>query len=144
MQPIKKTGPDVVQEIIEDCLLAMPVSSLLISFYKQYAQRGFLTKKQLEGLLAKASSIDGMHPGRLATLAAIIKKMPSRYKSELPTLAAEETVEDIAGPMLTAILEKYPAHKRVLFLKHNHESHQLTSAELEELKRFHKLLVKNL
>src|SRR6476469_1496458 len=79
-----KRSIDIVNEVLELCLLAMPVSSFLISLYKQYQQRGSLSKKQLLGLHGKASDIKDFPVAKLATLEALIKKMPNRYKSELP------------------------------------------------------------
>jgi hypothetical protein len=45
--------------------------------------------------------------------------------------------------MIEAILEKYPQHKRVLFLKVKYDNNEvLSSAEITELERFYKLLSK--
>ncbi len=74
----------MVNEVLEECILAYPLSSFIISLYKQYQQRGSLSKKQLQGLYGKASKIENLPPGKLAAIEAIIKKMPTRYKSELP------------------------------------------------------------
>lgn len=142
MQQEKKSGTDVIQELLEDCLLAFPVSSMMISLYKQYGQRGFLTKKQMQGLHAKASSVPGMHTGRLATLEAIIRRMPNRFKSEKPKELPVEAKDTASGELILAILAKYPNHKQVLFLKSKYENNEtLTPNELSELKRFAKLLV---
>src|SRR5277367_673711 len=75
---------DIINEVLEECILAYPISSFIISLYKQYQERGSLSKKQLQGLYGKASKIEGLPPGKLATIEAIIKRMPTRYKSELP------------------------------------------------------------
>src|SRR6185369_10931322 len=75
---------DMVNEVLEECILAYPVSSFIISLYKQYQQRGSLSKKQLQGLYGKAAKIEDISPGKLATLEALIKKMPTRFKSDLP------------------------------------------------------------
>ena len=56
MEP-KKQGIDIINEVLEACILAYPVSSFVISLYKQYISRGWLTKKQLEGLHGKAQKI---------------------------------------------------------------------------------------
>jgi hypothetical protein len=142
MQQQPGKGTDVIQEILEDSLMAFPVSSLLISFYKQYQQRGFLTKKQLQGLYSKASSIPDINPGRLATLEAIIKKLPNRFKSEATEIATEAEKNEEAGRMIDEILAKYPQHKRLLFLKAKYENNELSAAEEEEVKKFRKLLLK--
>lgn len=138
----KKPGIDIVNEVLEACILAYPVSSFIISLYKQYISRGWLTKKQLEGLYGKAQNIKELPPGKLAALEAIINKMPTRYKSEAPTISKplyqknEET-----GKLIQAILEKYPQHKRVLFLQSKYNNNEpLNGAELTDLKRFSQLL----
>ena len=48
---------DIINVVLEECIMAYPVSSFIISLYKQYQQRGSLSKKQLQGLYAKASEI---------------------------------------------------------------------------------------
>jgi len=142
MQP-KKPQIDVIIEIIEDCLMAFPVHALLISLYQQYQKRGFLTKKQLQALHIKAAQVPTMNPGRLATLEALIKKLPTRVKSELPEAPVETIEEDQSKPMIAAILEKYPQHKRVLFFKMKTENNEsLQAREMDELKKFYKLVLK--
>lgn len=116
---------DIVNEILEDCILAYPVSSFIISLYKQYQQRGSLSKKQLQGLLGKASKIDKIQPGKLATLEALINRMPTRFKSEIPENKNEEKQEDEAGRIIEMILEKFPAHKRVVFLQSKYKNNEL-------------------
>lgn len=133
---------DIVNMVLEDCIEAYPVSSFVISLYKQYMQRGSLSKKQLEGLYSKASKIEGMSVSKLGTLEAIIKKMPTRYKSELPTENKPLFEKnEMAGEMINSILLKYPQHKRVLFLKSKFENNEvLTSGDIGELNKFRKLL----
>ena len=80
----QKPKIDIVNELLEECILAYPLSAFVISLYKQYLQRGSLSKKQLQGLYGKASKIQGLAPGKLAGLEALLKKMPTRYKSEKP------------------------------------------------------------
>lgn len=139
----KRTGPDIVNDVLEDCLVAFPVSSFLISLYKQYRQRGSLSKKQLQGLYGKASAIPQMSPGRLATLEAIIKKMRTRDKGEAPPSKPQNVKDEFVGVMIEAVLTKYPLHKRVLFLKSKYDHNEsLTIAELDDLKRIQKLAVK--
>jgi hypothetical protein len=137
----RKTDIDIVNEILEACILAYPVSSFVISLYKQYQQRGSLSKKQLQGLHGKASAINDLSPGKLATLEALIRKMPTRYKSEAPAPTPLYEKETSAGQIINTILEKYPQHKRVLFLKSKYENNEvLTAADLADLKRFQQLL----
>ncbi|MGZ8544639.1 MAG: hypothetical protein ACXWV0_05050 [Flavisolibacter sp.] len=134
---MKKPEVDIVNEILEACILAFPVSSFIISLYKQYINRGWLSKKQLQGLHAKASAISDLPPGRLATLEAMINKMPTRYKSEAPAASPLYQKDEESGKLILNILAKYPQHKRVLFLQSKYENNEvLTPAELSDLKRF--------
>jgi hypothetical protein len=137
----KKPEIDIVNEILEECILAYPVSSFVISLYKQYIERGSLSKKQLQGLYGKAEKIKELSPGKLATLEALIKKMPTRFKSELPQPSALYQKEESTGQLIEAILARYPQHKRVLFLKSKYDNNEtLSSAEVGDLKRFQQLL----
>lgn len=133
---------DIINIVLEDCLMAFPTSSFIISLYKQYQQRGSLSKKQLQGLLDKASKIPEIVPGKLGTLEAIIKKMPTRYKSELPILNIEEKTDHLSEEIIRRILAKFPAHKRVLFLRARCEKNELLPAEVAELKKFEALLLR--
>jgi len=132
---------DIINEVLEECILAYPVSSFIISLYKQYQQRGSLSKKQLQGLYGKASKIEQLPPGKLATIEAIIKRMPTRFKSELPEIKPMFEKEEATGQLISDILEKYPNHKRVLFLKVKYDNNEiLSSADMADLKRFKSLL----
>ena len=137
----KKKGIDIINEVLEDCILAYPVSSFIISLYKQYGTRGSLSKKQLQGLHAKASKIPGMSHSKLGTLEAIIKKMPTRYKSEAPAPKPLYDKDELVGSLINEILEKYPSHKQVLFLKAKYQNNEpLTPAEVTDLKRIRQLI----
>lgn len=137
----KKKEVDIVNDVLEECILAYPVSSFVISLYKQYIQRGSLSKKQLQGLHSKASKIENIQPNKLATLEAIIKKMPTRNKSELPENKPMFEKDESIGQIITNILAKYPQHKRVLFLRSKYDNNDLLSTtEIDELKKFGKLL----
>jgi hypothetical protein len=140
----KKGSVDIINEVLEACILAYPVSSFIISLYKQYVSRGWLTKKQLEGLYSKAEKIEALAPGKLAALEALINRMPNRYKSEAPeTTAPLYQKDESVGEVIKAILEKYPQHKAVLFLQSKYNNNQpLTSTEINDLKRFSQLLKK--
>jgi hypothetical protein len=132
---------DIINDVLEECILAYPVSSFIISLYKQYQQRGSLSKKQLQGLYGKASMIEQLAPGKLATIEAIIKRMPTRYKSELPEIKPLFEKEEATGKMISDILEKYPKHKRVLFLKIKYDNNEVfTATDMNDLKRFKSLL----
>lgn len=131
----------MINEVLEECILAYPLSSFIISLYKQYQQRGSLSKKQLQGLYGKASKIEGLPPGKLAAIEAIIKRMPTRYKSELPEPAPLFEKDESTGLMIAEILERYPNHKRVIFLKTKYDNNEIFSqADLTDLKRFHALV----
>ncbi len=139
---IKKPGIDIINDLLEECIVAYPVSSFIISLYKQYQQRGSLSKKQLQGLYSKASIVEGIPQGKLATLEAVIKKMPTRYKSDLPEARPLFEKDVKSGQLIDAILEKYPQHKRVLFLKVKYNNNEVLSPlEVDELKKFTQLLV---
>lgn len=134
---------DIVNELLEDCLMAFPVHGLLISLYQQYQRRGFLTKKQLQALHIKACQAPHIAPGKLATLEALINKMPNRFKSEKPDLPPEvdETAECRA--LIDEVLSRYPQHKRVLYFLSRLDARQpLSATEVTELKRFHTLAAK--
>jgi hypothetical protein len=132
---------DIINDLLEECIMAYPISSFIISLYKQYRERGSLSKKQLQGLHSKAAKVKDMPQNKLATLEAIIKKMPTRDKSALPQLKPLYEKDESAGYLIKEILEKYPQHKRVLFLKAKYENNELLSiVEISELKRFKQLL----
>jgi len=127
--------------LLEDCIMAFPVSSFVISIYQQYQRRGWLSKKQLQGLYDKALKINGVLPGRLAALESIIKKMPTRFKSELPENKPLFEKDKTAGELIEVILSKYPQHKGVLFLQSKYNNNQpLSVAEVDELKKFKQVL----
>jgi hypothetical protein len=128
---------DIINEVLEECIQAYPLSSFIISLYKQYQQRGSLSKKQLQGLYGKASNIENLPPGKLATIEAIIKRMPTRYKSELPEPTPLFEKEESTGQLIEEILAKFPQHKRVLFLKAKYDNNEILSpSDMADLKRF--------
>jgi hypothetical protein len=133
----QKPKIDIINMVLEDCIIAYPVSPFIISLYQQYQQRGWLTKKQLEGLHQKAAASRSILPERLAAMEAIIKKMPNRQKSELPVNKPLPEKDDASGILIGEILAKYPQHKRVLFLKSKYDNNEvLSAAEISELKKF--------
>ena len=140
MQP-NKPKLDIINMLLEDCIMAFPISSFVISIYQQYQKRGWLSKKQLQGLYDKASKINGVLPGRLAALESIIKKMPTRERSELPENTPMFVKDEAAGKLIEEILAKYPQHKRVLFLKAKYDNNEaLSTTDVAELKKFRQLL----
>lgn len=132
---------DIINMLLEDCIIAFPVSSFVISIYQQYQKRGWLSKKQLQGLYDKASKINGVLPGRLAALESIIKKMPTRDRSALPEITPMFVKNEEAGKLINEIIAKYPQHKRVLFLRSKYDNNEMLSpADISELKKFRQLL----
>ncbi len=134
---------DIVAYILDEVLKAKPDDAFCKSIYIQYMERGGLSKKQLEGLQGKAQRIVGIHPGKLATLEAIIKKKHVTHRSTVTIAQVVEERDIVAEKMLNEILEKYPQHKRVLLFKSKFEKDgKLIAIEKVELEKFHKLLIK--
>lgn len=139
----KKPDVDVVNDVLLACKTAWPESVFINSLYAQYHERGGLSKKQLQGLHAKASKLDTIPPARLATLEAMILKKPTRFKNNSALLLPEPPKDDTAQQIIAEILSAFPQHKRVLFFKLKTENNEgLSHTETEELKRFHTLLLK--
>lgn len=133
---------DILLNILETLKSARPENEFIVSLHQQYCNRGGLSKKQLEGLLAKAKKSGVISEARLATLEAIIKKKPNRYRSEKIEKAPEFDKSAEAYPLLKIILEKYPQHKMALFLQNKLSSNNsLNEQEISEIKRLHKLLI---
>lgn len=138
-----KPDVDVILDILKETLARYPSSTFVTSLLYQYQERGSLSKKQLEGLHSKASNVEKISPGKLATLQAIIIKKPTRYKSSLPAPAIPQEKDTNLQKQLTEILAKYPAHKRVLFINMKFDNNEaITVADITEIEKFHKLLIK--
>lgn len=137
----KKPDVDVIKDILQLTLDAYPESTFIQSLSHQYIERGGLSKKQLEGLFKKAGNVKTIPAGKLATLEAVIIKKPNRYKSPLPAPSPLYIKDEHIGQLIDAILEKYPQHKRVLFLKIKYDNNEIfSSTEIGDLERFYKLL----
>ena len=122
---------------------AHPGSGFVNSLYEQYCNRGGLSKKQLEGLHSKALKTANISPGKLATLEAIIKKKPTRERDAATIAAPMPLKDETVGKMIDAILDKYPQHKRLLFLRTRFNNNEnITVLELAEIEKFNKLLLK--
>lgn len=123
--------------------VAHPSSNFVNSLHQQYCNRGGLSKKQLEGLHSKAIKTESISQGKIATLEAIIKKKPTRERAAA-SISTPLAIKDTAvGDMLAAILDKYPQHKRILFLKSKFDNNDPVSAlEVSEIEKFKKLLLK--
>src|SRR6185436_17664594 len=107
-----KPDVDIVLDILKAVLEAQPLSSFTQSLLHQYQERGGLSRKQLQGLYDKASKIKTIPPNKLATLEAIILKKRQRTKSDLPEAKEFYHKDEVTGELITAILTKYPQHKR--------------------------------
>lgn len=138
----KNRNVDVIYDVLQLTLAAYPASDFIKSLLFQYQERGGLSKKQLQDLHAKALKVNTIPAGKLATIEAIILKKPTRYKSPPPATLIVQVKNTGTGQHITEILEKYPMHKMVLFLKTKYDNNeQLTITETAEVERFYKLLV---
>ncbi len=134
---------DVVADLLNAVIAAKPDDEFCISLLQQYKQRGGLSKKQLEGLLGKASKFADVAPGKLATLEAIIKKKKIVDRTVAAVVQQERKVDDTALHQMNEILEKNNQHMRILFLKAKWEKEgQLSQIEKDDVKRLHKILCK--
>lgn len=69
--------------------------------------------------------------------------MPTRLKSVVPPRDSkpEPEKDEAAGQLISAILEKVPEHKRVIFLRTKYDNNEmLTPTEMADLKRIAKAL----
>ncbi|MBS1642044.1 MAG: hypothetical protein JSR11_06135 [Bacteroidetes bacterium] len=140
---MNKTKLDIIDKILDACYQHNPDALFIMSLMHQYEERGSLSKKQLQGLHQKALKIKDMPANWLATLEATILKMPTRDKT--PAQAGKPLFEknENINNTINAILLKYPQHKQVLLLQTKiNKNEQLTTNELNDLKRFEKLLLK--
>ncbi|MBI1343737.1 MAG: hypothetical protein GC171_12445 [Terrimonas sp.] len=137
----KKPDVDIIRDILQLALSVYPASSFIKSLSLQYEERGGLSKKQLQGLYDKSLKSGNIPPAKLATLEAVIKKKPNRYKSERPSHSPLYAKDEKTGEMIGAVLAKYPEHKRVLFLKAKYDNNEvMTAMEKNDLERFYRLL----
>jgi hypothetical protein len=132
---------DIILDLLNAVLESHPDSAFTQSLLIQYQERGGLSKKQLEGLYGKASRLKEIPNGKLATLEAIILKKKGKQRSALPPNTPLYTADNEALGQVNQILEKFPAHKRVLFFRSKLENNEpLSGPEKTELKRFMGLL----
>jgi hypothetical protein len=123
---------------------AYPSSEFLNSLWRQYQERGGLSKKQLEGLHKKVSRIQTIPASKLATLQAEILKRPNRYKSEKPPITPLYTKDQRTGKLITEILTRYPQHKRVVYFQSKYNNNEpLSLTEITELEKFYKHLIES-
>ena len=134
---------DILLDILKEMVKAHPGSEFVNSLYQQYCNRGGLIKKQLEGLHSKAVKANSISQSKMATLEAIIKKKPTRERAAASIKADLPARDEALGKMLSAILAKYPQHKRIVFLRSKYDNNEnISPAEVEEIKKFSKLLLK--
>lgn len=139
----KKADVDVIRDVLQQMVAARPDSTFIKSLAFQYEERGGLSKKQLEGLMQKALKVPEIPEHKIATLEAIILKKPTRERAAASAPTAFFTKDETIGAIINAILEKYPQHKQVLFLKAKYENNEILSpAEITDLKRLEKVLKK--
>ena len=135
---------NIILDILKAMLLAKPDSTFIKSLHDQFCNRGGLSKKQLEGLYNKASKTEGIAHGKLATLEAIIKKKATRYKSDAVVQKTAPKKDEAVITALNDILEKYPQHKRILFLQSKYNNNDpISPTEIAEIEKFKKLLLKS-
>ena len=134
---------DILLTILETLKSAKSDNIFISSLHHQYCNRGGLSKKQLEGLLAKAKKSGIIKEAQLATLQAIINKKPTRQRSEKIDKAPDFYKLDDILPLLKNILEKFPQHKMAVFLQQKINTNQsLSDFEINEVKRLSQLLLK--
>ncbi|MFY7899302.1 MAG: hypothetical protein ACOVNY_03885 [Chitinophagaceae bacterium] len=142
MDAKKKGTLDVIDKILNACYEANKDALFIMSLMHQYEERGWLTKKQMEGLLLKAKKVTDMPQGWLATLEANIAKMPTKDKTPIQVKPTENQQDTASISFISAILTKYPQHKRVLFFQSKIQNNTpLTILEKQELAKFHSLLI---
>jgi hypothetical protein len=140
----KKKLIDVIDKILDACYQHNSDALFILSLMHQYEERGSLSKKQLQGLLQKASKIPDMPANWLGTLEAIILKMPDRHKiakesTPLANLSQQSNTQYLS--VIASILQKYPQHKGALLLQTKCNLQQpLSNEEKGQLKQWEKLL----
>lgn len=118
---------DVVDKILNACYEHNKDALFVMSLMHQYEARKWLTKKQLQGLYLKAKKIESIPNGWLATLEAIINKMPNRDKTIIETKITLTQNNDALFQKINLILQKYPHHKTILALKEKIEKEKTAS-----------------
>ncbi len=134
---------DIIADLLRAVIKVRPTDEFCKSLLHQYQERGGLSKKQLEGLLGKATKFTDAPPGKLATLEAIILKKHTNHRSVIAAPAQQEAADEQTPAFIAAILQKYPTHKRVLYFKMKTEKNeQLSASDKDELLKFARLLLK--
>ena len=120
-----------------------PDNLFINSLHLQYCNIGGLSKKQMEGLHTFAVKSNLISASKLATLEAIIKKKPTRYKSEVITRKIDTSTDNNEFEIiLHQILEKFPQHKTALGLMVKcKQINGLTASDKLEINRLGKILL---
>lgn len=139
----KKKKIDVIDKLLEACYQHNKDALFVMSLMHQYEERGSLSKKQLEGLLLKAKKAQDIPAGLIAGVEAIVLKMPTRDKTPVEeTKNREQESGEKWNELIKQILEKYPQHKRLLFLKAQLDQRKnLSAVEQKEIEKFYQLLI---
>lgn len=133
---------DIIDKILEACYQHNPDALFVMSLMHQYENRGSLSKKQLQGLLLKASKVPEIPQNWLATLEATINKMHTREKAPAIIITPLYVKDEALENKMNAILKKYPQHKRVVFLFEKFNKNELlTTTEKAEIEKFYKILI---
>ncbi len=139
---ISKNKLDIIDKILDTCYKHNPDALFIMSLMHQYEERGSLSKKQLEGLYLKAAKVPEMPVNWLATLEATINKMHTREKSPAQINTPLYEKDELIGQKMELILQKYPQHKRVLFLHTKYQKNEvITPVEKAEIEKFYKILL---
>ncbi len=141
--PGNKKKVDVIDKVLEACYQYNKDALFVMSLMHQYEERGSLSKKQLEGLVAKARKVPDIPVGWLAAVEAIILKMPTRDKTpvDLNKQVATDPYEKWID-QCKEILQRYPGHKRVVYFDALLQQRKpFSSVEQQELEKFYRLLI---
>jgi len=139
---ISKKKVDIIDKILDACYKHNPDALFVMSLMHQYEERGSLSKKQLEGLYQKAMKVPALPTNWLATLEATIHKMHTREKAPAVNNTPVFQQDSSIGDKIDRILQKYPQHKRIVFLNSKYQKNDLLlPAEKAEVEKFFKMLI---
>ena len=72
-----------------------------------------------------------------------IKSLAFQYEAAASAPTPMFVKDEVTGAIIQSILEKYPQHKRILYFKAKFDNNEIiSSADLTELKKFEKLLLR--
>jgi hypothetical protein len=142
-KPSGKKKIDVIDKVLNACYQYNKDALFVMSLMHQYEERGSLSRKQLEGLVLKARKVPDLPAGWIGAIEAIILKMPVRDKTPVAEQQAPQNDHSLVQQQqITEILQKYPEHKRILFMQSKLTGReQLNTTESAELERLYRLLI---